>query len=103
MTPTALMFVVCQALSNQGPLDVNGYPVDGIKLDEATCRNEVVQMFDPNDDGTGAPTPNFADPYVCSRASMMETPHWESEHPGWYVKRVKCPHPDGTFPGDTNV
>jgi hypothetical protein len=34
---------------------------------------------------------------------MMETPHWESEHPGWYVKRVKCPHPDGTFPGDTNV
>ena len=96
MTPTALMFVVCQALSNQGPLDVNGHPVDGIKLDEATCRNEVVQMFDPNDDGTGAPIPNFADPYVCSRASMMETPHWESEHPGWYVMRVKCTHPDGT-------
>jgi len=103
MTPTALLFVVCQGLAAQGPLDVNGFPVDGIKLNEGTCRNEIVQMYDPDNMGTGAPTPNFADPYVCSRASLSETPRWESEHPDWYVKRVKCPHPDGTFPGDTDI
>ena len=33
MPPTSLMFVVCQALANQGPIDVNGFPVDGVKLD----------------------------------------------------------------------
>jgi hypothetical protein len=35
--------------------------------------------------------------------AMLETPHWQDNHPGWYVLRVKCPHPDGTFPGDTDV
>ena len=82
MTPTALLFVVCQGLADQGPLDVNGFPVDGIKLNEGTCRNEIVQMYDPDNMGTGAPTPNFADPYVCSRASLSETPRWESRTSG---------------------
>jgi hypothetical protein len=35
--------------------------------------------------------------------SMMETANWEKNHPGWFVRLVKCPHPDGTFPGDTDV
>jgi len=75
MTPTALLFVVCQSLADQGPLDINGFPVDGIKLNEGTCRNEIVQMYDPDNMGTGAPTPNFADPRhrisptpMCARA-----------------------------------
>ena len=62
MRPTALLFVVCQGLADQGPLDVNGFPVDGIKLNEGTCRNEIVQMYDPDNMGPGAPTPNFAYP-----------------------------------------
>ena len=67
MTPTALLFVVCQGLADQGPLDINGFPVDGIKLNEGTCRNEIVQMYDPDNMGTGAPPPPGAAPYVCSR------------------------------------
>ena len=90
MRPTALLFIVCQGLADQGPLYINGFPVDGIKLNEGTCLNEIVQMYDPDNMGTGAPTPNFADPYVCSRASLPETPRWESEYPGWYVKRVNA-------------
>ena len=35
--------------------------------------------------------------------SLMQTAPWEKDHPGWYVRQVKCPHPDGTFPGDTDV
>ena len=46
VTPAALVFVVCRALADQGPLDVNGFPVDGVKLDYGTCRNEVVQIYD---------------------------------------------------------
>ena len=46
MTPAALIFVVCRALADQGPLDVNGFPVDGVKLDYGTCRNEIVQIYD---------------------------------------------------------
>ena len=38
--------MVCRALADQGPLDVNGFPVDGIKLDYGSCRNEVVQIYD---------------------------------------------------------
>jgi hypothetical protein len=104
MTPTALIFVVCHALADQGPLDVNGNPIDGIKLDYATCRNEVVQIYDQTE-GLGLPQqhPDLSNPNVCSRMSMSETPAWEKEHPGWYVRMVKCPHPDGTFPGDTDV
>lgn len=30
MPPSALLFIVCQALANQGPLDVNGWPADGV-------------------------------------------------------------------------
>jgi hypothetical protein len=103
MPPTALIFVVCQALANQGPLDVNGFPVDGIKLDHATCRNELVHMYDETEATALAQRPNLSDPNVCSRMSLGETGNWEKNHPGWYVKLVKCPHPDGTFPGDTNV
>ncbi|MGC1179669.1 MAG: hypothetical protein WA884_11790 [Methyloceanibacter sp.] len=103
MTPTALMFVVCHALANQGPLDVNGFPVDGVKLDDATCRNEIVPMDDQTAEEGARQLPDFSNPYVCSRMAMSETAHWEQTHPGWYVKRVKCPHPDGTFPGDTDV
>ena len=104
MAPSALLFVVCQALANQGPLDVNGNPLGGVKLDDATCRNEIVQMHDRNAFGGGpAPEPDFADPYVCNRMAMVETGHWQETHPGWYVKQVKCPRPDGTFPGDLDV
>lgn len=103
MTPTALIFVVCHALANQGPLDVNGFPVGGIQLDDATCRNELVPMDDAMAVEGAQQRPDFSNPYVCSRMGMTETPHWERSHPGWYVKRVKCPHPDGTFPGDTDV
>jgi hypothetical protein len=103
MVPTALLFVVCQAAAISGPVDVNGFPKDGVKLDEATCRNEIVQMYDRNDPAGVAAAPDFSNPNVCSRMAMMETPHWQDDHPGWYVLRVKCPHPDGTFPGDTNV
>jgi hypothetical protein len=104
MTPTALIFVVCHALADQGPLDVNGHPVDGIKLDYGTCRNEVVQIYDQTE-GLGLPQqhPDLSNPNVCSRMSMSETPAGERDHPGWYVRMVKCPHPDGTFPGDTDV
>jgi hypothetical protein len=35
--------------------------------------------------------------------SMSETASWEANHPGWYVKLVKCPRKDGTFPGDLGV
>jgi hypothetical protein len=103
MTPTALMFVVCHALANQGPLDVNGFPAGGVRLDDASCRNEIVQMYDQMAQDRAVQLPDFSNPNVCSRMSMIETGHWEQSHPGWYVKRVKCPHPDGTFPGDTNV
>jgi hypothetical protein len=103
MTPTTLLFVVCHALANQGPLDVNGSPVDGVKLDDVTCRDELVQMDDQMAVEGARQLPDFSNPYVCSRMSLSETANWEKTHPGWYVKRVKCPHPDGTFPGDTDV
>jgi hypothetical protein len=103
MPPTALMFVVCQALANQGPLDVNGFPIGGMKLDYSTCRNEIVQMYDRAAIDGPNPVPNFADPNVCSRMAMLQTPRWQDEHRGWYVLRVKCPHPDGSFPGDQDV
>jgi hypothetical protein len=103
MTPTALMFVVCHALANQGPLDVNGFPVGGVKLDDATCRNELVQMDDQMAAIGAQQFPDFSNPYVCSRMSLTQTGNWEHDHPGWFVKEVKCPHPDGTFPGDTDV
>ena len=103
MPPTSLMFVVCQALANQGPLDVNGFPIDGVKLDLDTCRNELVQMYDRLAGDGPNPVPNFSDPNVCSRMALTETPRWEQSHRGWYVLKVKCPHPDGTFPGDLDV
>jgi len=103
MTPTTLMFVVCHALANQGPLDVNGFPVAGVKLDDASCRNELVQMDDQMAAVGAQQFLDFSNPYVCSRMSLTETGNWERDHPGWFVKRVKCPHPDGTFPGDTDV
>jgi len=97
------MFVVCQALVNQGPLDVNGFPAGGVRLDDASCRNEIVQLYDQMAQDRAVQLPDFSNPNVCSRMSMIETGRWELSHPGWYVKRVNCPHPDGTFPGDTNV
>jgi hypothetical protein len=103
MTPTTLMFVVCQALANQGPLDVNGFPVDGYKLDDTTCHNELIQMYDASSVNGETTAPDFSTPIVCSRMAMMETPHWQDLNPGWYVIKVKCPHPDGTFPGDQNT
>lgn len=103
MTPAALIFVVCQALADQGRLDVNGFPVDGVKLDYGTCRNELVQIFDQTEGQSTPQHPDLSNPNVCSRMSMSETAHWERDHPGWYVRMVKCPHPDGTFPGDTDV
>jgi hypothetical protein len=103
MTPAALVFVVCRALADQGPLDVNGFPIDGVKLDYATCRNEIVQIYDRTEGRSTPQTPDLSHPNVCSRMSMMETPNWEKKHPGWYVRRVKCPRPDGTFPGDLDV
>lgn len=103
MTPTALMFVVCHALADQGPLDINGFPVDGIKLDNSTCRNEIVQMYDQDDPEGRLAQPNFSEPGVCARMAMSETAHWEQLHPGWFVVKVKCPHPDGSFPGDSNA
>jgi hypothetical protein len=103
MTPAALLFVVCRALADQGPLDVNGFPIDGIKLDYGTCRNEVVQIYDQTEGQSTRQNPDLSHPNICSRMSMMETAHWEKDHPGWYVRLVKCPHPDGTFPGDTDV
>jgi hypothetical protein len=104
VTPAALIFVVCHALAEQGPLDVNGFPVDGVKLDYGTCRNEFVQIFDQTEGGQSTPQhPDLSNPNVCSRMSMSETAHWERDHPGWHVRVVKCPHPDGTFPGDTDV
>jgi hypothetical protein len=103
MVPTALLFVVCQAVAAPGPVDVNGFPADGVKLDLTTCRREIVQMDDAAAMGGASPLPDFSNPYVCSRMAMTETPHWQDAHPGWYVLRVKCPHPDGTFPGDLDV
>lgn len=103
MTPAALVFVVCRALADQGPLDVNGFPVDGVKLDYGTCRNEVVQIYDRTEGLSTPQNPDLSHPNVCSRMSMMETANWEKHHPGWFVRLVKCPHPDGTFPGDTDV
>jgi hypothetical protein len=103
MTPAALIFVVCRALANQGPLDVNGLPEGGIKLDYGSCRNELVQIYDQTEGQSTTQHPDLSDPNVCSRMSMSETAHWEQDHPGWYVRMVKCPHPDGTFPGDTDV
>jgi hypothetical protein len=103
MPPTALIFVVCQALANQGPLDVNGFPVDGVKLDHGTCRNELVQIYDTTEGLALKLQPDLSNPNVCSRMSMSETASWERNHPGWYVKLVKCPHKDGTFPGDLGV
>ena len=103
MTPAALIFVVCRALADQGPLDVNGFPVDGVKLDYGTCRNEIVQIYDRTEGLSTPQNPDLSHPNVCSRMSMMETANWEKKHPGWFVRLVKCPHPDGTFPGDTDV
>ncbi len=103
MVPTALLFVVCQAVAAPGPHDVNGSPLGGVELDLGTCRNEIVQMHDEADVGGVSPLPDFSIPNVCSRMSMRETPRWQDAHPGWYVLRVKCPHPDGTFPGDLDV
>jgi hypothetical protein len=103
MLPTALLFVVCQAAAVQGPPDVNGFPAEGIKLDLSTCRNELVEMADSTALAGVPSLPDFSNPNVCSRMAMSETPHWQDDHPGWYVLRVKCPHPDGTFPKDTNV
>jgi hypothetical protein len=103
MTPAALIFVVCRALADQGPLDVNGFPIDGIKLDYGTCRNEVVQIYDQTEGQSTAQHPDPSNPNVCSRMSLMQTAPRRRDHPGWYVRLVKCPHPDGTFRGDTDV
>jgi hypothetical protein len=103
VTPAALIFVVCHALVDQGPVDVNGFPINGIRLDDATCRNELVQIYDQTEGQSTAQHPDLSNPNVCSRLSMSETANWEKDHPGWYVRMVKCPHPDGTFPGDTDV
>jgi hypothetical protein len=67
MTPAALIFVVCRALADQGPLDVNGFPIDGIKLDYGTCRNEVVQIYDQTEGQSTAQHPDLSNPNVCSR------------------------------------
>lgn len=103
MPPSALLFIVCQALANQGPLDVNGWPADGVKLNQGSCRNEIVEMLDQADPERISSAADFSNPTVCVRMAMSETAHWQEMHPGWYVQRVKCPHPDGTFPGDTPV
>ena len=103
MTPAALIFVVCRALADQGPLDVNGFPVDGVKLDYGTCRNEIVQIYDRTEGLSTPQHPDLSHPNICSRMSMMETANWENKHPGWFVRRVKCPRPDGTFSGDLDV
>jgi hypothetical protein len=75
----------------------------GIKLDYGSCRNEVVQIYDQTEGQSTAQHPDLSNPNVCSRMSLMQTAPWEEDHPGWYVRQVKCPHPDGTFPGDTDV
>jgi hypothetical protein len=103
MTPAALIFVVCRALADQGPVDVNGLPQGGVKLDYGSCRNELVQIYDQTEGQSTAQHPDLSNPNVCSRMSLMQTAPWEKDHPGWYVRQVKCPHPDGTFPGDTDV
>lgn len=97
-----LSFNVCQALPHeqQGPFDVNGFPVDGVKLDKSTCRDEVVEMVKPGDPDA---TVDLSEPEVCNRLAMSETPHWEQMHPGWFVVRVRCPHPDGSFPSNQGV
>ena len=103
MTPAALVFVVCRALADQGPLDVNGFPIDGVKLDYGTCRNEVVQIYDRTE-GMSTPQNPTCRIRMSARACLwMETANWKNKHPGWFVRRVKCPRPDGTFPGDLDV
>jgi hypothetical protein len=62
-----------------------------------------VQIYDRTEGQSTPQNPDLSHPNVCSRMSMMETPNWEQKHPGWYVRRVKCPRPDGTFPGDLDV
>src|SRR5262245_35477538 len=103
MTPAALIFVVCRALADQGPLAVNGFPPDGIKLAYGTCRNEVVQIYAQTERRSTAQHPALSDPTAWSPTSWMQTGPWEQDHPGWYVRQVKCPHPDWTIPGDTDV
>ena len=102
MVPTALLFVVCQAVAAPGPRDVNGFPVDGSSSTLALPQRDRAD-YDPADVEGVSPVPDFSNPNVCSRVAMRETPHWQDAHPGWYVLRVKCPHPDGTFPGDMDV
>lgn len=102
--PTAIVLRVCKALPDdqQGEIIDYGhakYPADGVwDLDMATCRDERVEMYNPNDLEGNQPIPDFSNPMVCVRMGMMETPHYQEMHPGWFVIKVKCPNKDGSFP-----
>lgn len=99
--PTAMIFVVCEAEKDQGPMVKNGtlyYPESGEwKLDKTTCRDVPIEMYDSQDIDDKLPNPDFSNPMVCSRMGMMEAPRWQDLNPGWFVVKVKCPKKDGTF------
>lgn len=85
----ALMFVVCQA-HPVGEPDINGF--QNREWDMSSCKEVVAE-------------PDFiigdlSRPQRCARAAMRYAPDWENEHPGWYVRKSYCPHPDGTLPHD---
>ena len=83
MRPTALLFVVCQGLADQGPLDVNGFPVDGIKLNEGTCRNRHEVGHGPRAAGCGSCTsagPARAPSRACSDIDAVLLSHLHHDH-----------------------
>jgi hypothetical protein len=74
MPPSALLFIVCQALANQGPLDVNGWPADGVKLNQGSCRNEIVEMLDQADPERISSAADFSNPTVCADGNERDRP-----------------------------
>ena len=78
MTPAALIFVVCRALADQGTLDVNGFPVDGVKLGYGTCRKEIVQIYDRTEGLSTPQQPDLSHPNISLCMSLTETANWES-------------------------
>ena len=96
---TDLIFVVCEKAKDQGPLDINGFPKNGFKVDLSTCTREIIPMYNTEDPGNEGPkVSNFSDPMTCSRVAMGWTGSWEDLNKDKLVVKVICPHEDGTFP-----
>lgn len=95
---STILLGVCKMLDDQGPLDVNGFPKDGWKVDYNNCKEVAVELYnseDPELAQTGET--DFSLMKHCARSSLTESPHWQEMNPGWLVVVSECPRQDGSF------